>query len=349
MIRLALIGTGSMARIHAERFNEIRGCRICACCDTLPGRARSFADTHGIPRAYESPEEMFDSETLDAVSVVTPDRVHAAVSLAAIERGLHVMCEKPLSDTLEDAVRMEAAAGEKGVLTAVNFSYRNQPATQKAARMVSSGRLGRIMHVEGSYLQSWLTAAYWGDWHTTPAWLWRLSTAHGSMGCLGDIGVHLYDLATFIAGDIAEVDCRLETFSKDVPRIDDYVFDANDSFVSMVRFKGGALGALHSSRWATGHVNSVSLRVFGEEGSLDLDLDRPAPERLRVCIGRKARDKAIWRAVTCPAVPDMYQRFITSIRTGVQGQTGFSGARKVQRCLNASVESDRAKTSIPIK
>ncbi|MFC1607225.1 Gfo/Idh/MocA family protein [Candidatus Latescibacterota bacterium] len=337
MVRIAIIGTGSMAQTHAENFQEIRGCKIVACSDIVPGRASDFADKNDIPASYENTAGMLDCERLDCVSIVTPDHAHCDAVMQAVEHGLHIMCEKPLADNLENAQKMETAAREKGIITAVNFSYRNSPATQKAAKLVASGKIGRVIHVEGSYLQSWLTSKVWGDWRTTDAWLWRLSTRHGSMGCLGDIGVHLYDLASFITGEITDISCKLKTFDKGCGNIGEYVFDANDSFVSMVQFESGAIGTLHSSRWASGHHNTVALRVYGDKGAIDLNLDRDGDE-LRGCIGRKALDTAAWKTITCPKVPNMYQRFITAVRTGKQGQTSFTGALKVQSYLEQSMK-----------
>ena len=346
MVNIAIIGTGRMARVHASNFQKIKGCRLVACCDIAPGQAAEFAQTHGIPAAYEDLAEMLKAEKLDAVSVVTPDSAHCGPVLQCIADGLHVMCEKPLADNIADAKRMAAAAKRKGTITAVNFSYRNSPATQKAAALVADGRLGRILHVEGHYFQSWLSSTtLGGDYRKMPSRLWRLSTRHGSMGCLGDIGVHLYDLAYFVVGPLTEIDCQLATFDKGVKGIDEYVFDANDGFASRVRFKGGAIGALHSSRWATGHSNNVAIRVYGDKGALDLDLDRPEGEKLLGCFGRDTH-KPAWKPVRCPKVPSMYQRFITAIRTGKQGQTSFEGAAAVQNYLDASVRSDKARKPI---
>jgi predicted dehydrogenase len=338
MVRLAIIGTGGMANSHALRFKQIRGCRLLACADIVPGRAKAFAEKHGIPAAYEDAEAMLKREKLDGVSIVTTDRAHAPAALLAVKYGVHVMCEKPLAENLKNAKRMEAAARQKKLLTAVNFSYRNNPATQKAAELVAEGKIGRVIHVEGAYLQSWLVSKAWGDWHTAEAWQWRLSTKHGSAGTLGDIGVHLYDLASFVVGDFSELACKLATFDKGVKRIGPYVFDANDSMVTTVRFKNGALGTLHSTRWATGHNNTVSLRVYGDKGALDLNLDRPAPDTLRMCAGKDV-DKAQWKQVKCPPTPNMYQRFVTSLKTGKQGQTSFAGAVKVQAYLESSAAS----------
>ena len=340
MIRLAIIGTGGMAHAHAQRFQAIKGCRVVACCDVVAGRAEAFAKKFGIPAAYDDAEAMLKKERLDGVSVVTTDRAHAPCALAVIKHGVPVMCEKPLADNLANARRMAQAARQKRLITAVNFSYRNSPATQKAAELVAAGKLGRIIHVEGSYLQCWLVGKGWGDWRKTEAFLWRLSTKHGSAGTLGDIGVHLYDLASFVVGDFAELACELKTFDKGVRRIGPYVFDANDSMITTVRFRNGAIGTLHSTRWATGHNNTVALRVYGTRGGLDLNLDRPAPETLRVCVGADV-DKAKWQPVPCPATPDMYQRFVAALRTGKQGQTSFEGGARVQSYLEHSMISAR--------
>jgi len=338
MIKLAIIGTGRMANSHAGRFKSIRGCKITACCDTVPGRAKAFAEKHGIAQVYEDAGEMLKKEPLDAVSIVTIDKAHAPTALLAIKHGRHVMCEKPLADNLRDARRMMGAARSKKIITAVNFSYRNSPAAQMAAKIVASGKLGRIIHVEGSYLQSWLVGKAWGDWRKSEAWLWRLSTRHGSAGVLGDIGVHLYDFASFIVGSIAALQCELKTFDKGVKRIGPYILDANDSMVALVLFCNGAMGTLHSSRWAAGHVNTVALRVYGDKGGLDINLDHPAPETLRICTGKDV-DKNIWRPVRCPPVPDMYRRFVEAIKNNKQGQASFADGARAQACLDASLKS----------
>jgi predicted dehydrogenase len=339
-IRLAIIGTGGMATAHAGRFNAIEGCQVAACCDIVPGRAKAFAEKFKIPAFYEDAAAMFKAEKLDGVSVVTPDRAHAEAALLALKYGVHVMCEKPLADNLKDARKMAALARAKKRLTAVNFSYRNNPATQKAAELVAAGAIGRVIHVEGAYLQSWLVGSFWGDWRKTDSLLWRLSTRHGSAGTLGDLGVHLFDLACFVAGEFGSLSCVLKTFDKGVKKIGKYVFDANDSVVTTVRFRNGAIGTLHTTRWATGHANTVSLRVYGDKGALDLNLDRPAPDTLKVCLGEDVETR-LWMPVKCPPVPDMYQRFVTALQTGKQGQTGFDGGALIQSYLSAAAESDR--------
>ncbi len=176
MIKLAIVGTGGMAHSHAKAFSAIKGCKLVAACDVVRERAQAFADKHGIPEVYADVDEMLAQSKMDAVSVVTPDAAHAAISLKAIAQGKHVLCEKPLATHYGDAKEMADAARLAGVINIVNLSYRNASAIQKAHQLVQQGALGRIMHVEASYLQSWLSAKHWGDWHSSPAWLWRLST-----------------------------------------------------------------------------------------------------------------------------------------------------------------------------
>ena len=336
MIRIGIIGTGGMARQHARNFKAAVGCRVAACADIVPGKAKAFAETHGIPASYEDYGEMLAREKLDAVSIVTIDSVHAPAALAAIGRGLHVMCEKPLADSVANARKMARAAGRAGIITAVNFSWRNPPASQKAAQIASSGALGELRHIEGHYLQCWLTQ----DWQTSPPLLWRLSSRHGSMGVLGDIGVHILDLVTFIAGDISELACELTIFDKGVKRIGKYVFDVNDSMLTIARFKNGARGTLNATRWAKGCGNSVALRVHGTRGALDLDLERPPEEQLKVSLG-KGLNALKWSAVKCPPAPNQQARFVRAITTGKQGQTSFEGGLKIQEYLEACCKSAR--------
>jgi predicted dehydrogenase len=192
--------------------------------------------------------------------------------------------------------------------------------------------------VEGAYLQSWLSQNAWGDWRTSPAWLWRLSTSHGSKGVLGDVGVHLLDFASFPVGAMTSIDCTLHTFAKAPEnKIGDYVLDANDSAIITARYEGGALGSLRATRWATGHHNSVSLSIFGEEGAIKIDLDKSYKE-LEICKVKK-RAVGAWITLPCGETPNMYQRFITGIRKGVNDQPDFARGAAIQKALDACEQS----------
>ncbi len=339
MIKVAIVGTGGMANGHANSFKAIRGCKLVACCDIIPKSSKAFAEKHGIPHAFSDLDEMLRSVEIDAVSVVTPDGAHKPVSLACIKAGKHILCEKPLALNYKDAKRMADAAKKKGVINMVNFSYRNSSAIQKAAKMVQGGQLGRILHFEASYLQSWLTSNAWGEWRTSPQWLWRLSSKHHSKGVLGDVGVHIVDFAGFPLGDFASVNCKLKTFKK-APRdkIGEYPLDANDSAVMTVETKDGAIGTIHTTRWATGHANSLYLRIHGEKGAIFIDLDKSYTE-LQICRGKDV-DKNGWKTLKCGKTPSMYQRFITSIKTGKNDAPDFARGAAVQKVLDKCFESD---------
>ena len=337
-----------MAATHARSFSGMRGVKLEACCDIDPDRARAFASTWKIPRWYRDSTELLTNEELDGLSNVTPDAMHAPISLAAIARGLAVLCEKPMATTLSDARKMRDAAVRRRAISMINFSYRDSSGVQAAAKLIEAGGIGRVMHVEASYLQSWLVQDIWGDWRTTPKLTWRLSTRHGSAGTLGDIGCHIYDLVGLLCGDIREISCLLRTFAKGVRgnRIGPYILDANDSFISTIELASGGIGTVHATRWATGHYNSLRARVYGDEGAVEVDLDRD-PSSYRLVKGKKAVQGAQWRVVPCKRTPTQYERFIKSIRAGKNDASDFANGAKVQAYLEASVQS--SETGRPVK
>jgi predicted dehydrogenase len=347
-VRLAIIGTGGMANHHARQFATVKGCRIVAACDIDMERARVFAAQHGIPAAYGDAAKMLREEEIDAVSIVTPDAAHMPVSLQCLRAGKHVLCEKPLALNAKDAAKMVAAAKKARVVNMVNFSYRDWPCIQAAAAAVRRGDIGEVRHVEASYLQAWLASKVWGDWRANPSWLWRLSGKHGSKGALGDVGVHIIDYATYPAGPIREVYCRLKTFPK-APgdRIGDYHLDANDSATLNVEFANGALGVIHTTRWAPGHANRLALKICGTLGSIDLDSER-STDSYRVCRGRDL-DRGVWKEVRCKPVPGAYSRFIAAIRSGQSGEPDFARGAEVQRVLDAAFASDAARAPVRVR
>ncbi len=335
-----------MANVHAEQFNKIKGCRLVAACDIDPVRAQAFAAKHGIPSVYSDLKELLAH--CDAVSVVTPDAAHMPVSMECLRAGKHVLCEKPLALTAPDARKMRDAAKKAGVVNMVNFSYRDWPCIQAAASLIHRGELGEIRHVEASYLQAWLSSKAWGDWRTTPAWLWRLSTKHGSKGVLGDVGVHIVDYATFPCGPVAEVFCRLKSFPKAKGnRVGDYVLDANDSAILNIEFANGALGVVHTTRWAGGHNNRLALRISGTKGTLSMDSEL-STTTFRLCKG-SAMDTSTWKEVECKPVLSNYQRFLAAIHGRPVAEPDFARGAEIQEVLDACFKSDEARQPVKIK
>jgi predicted dehydrogenase len=254
--------------------------------------------------------------------------------MAALKAGKHVFCEKPLATDHARAMEMTEAAEAAGLVGMVNLTYRNVPQLQTARQIVTSGEIGEVRHVQGSYLQSWLTGRHWGDWRTEERWLWRLSTAHGSKGVVGDVGIHIIDFATFAIGsDIVAASPRVKTFHK-APRdrIGKYKLDANDSFVTTAELKNGALGTIQATRFATGYANELSVSIFGDKGAVLLKTDGNVSS-LKICKGRDI-DTMTWRDVKCPKVPTTYQRFARAVATGVNGDPDFRRAAEVQKVLD---------------
>lgn len=348
-VRLLIVGTGGMAKNHAEGFAAISGVTLVGGVDTRPAQLAAFQDTHRIAHGFASIDDALQWGEFDAVTNVTPDAAHYATTLPFLAAGKHVLCEKPLATNETAAAEMAAAAAKAGVVNMVNLSYRNVPALQHAAKMVRDGAIGTIRHFEASYLQSWLTQDAWGAWDKESQWLWRLSTAHGSKGVLGDVGIHILDFATFIAGQsVAEMSCRLATFDK-APggKIGDYVLDANDSATMQVVLDNGALGTVAATRFATGHLNDLRLRLYGDKGGLEVQFEK-AVSRLFACLEPDMKT-ATWHEVDCPAVPTIYQRFIAAIRGESAADPTFARGAELQRMLDRAEQSAAQRgLSLPV-
>ncbi|MDG1768796.1 MAG: Gfo/Idh/MocA family oxidoreductase [Yoonia sp.] len=340
MIRVLIVGTGGMANDHAEAYAKMGGVSLVAGVDTDPDRLADFCAKHDIPNGFASVEEAIAWGAFDAASNVTPDGVHRVTTLPLLAVGKHVLCEKPLAANAADADEMAQAAADAGVVNMVNLTYRNVPALIAAAKMVANGDIGEVRHFEAAYLQSWLTQAAWGDWKTESQWLWRLSTQHGSMGVLGDVGVHILDYATFVAGsDAASLSCRLTTFDKaEGNQIGEYPLDANDSMNMHMQLENGAVGVIHASRFASGHLNDLSLRIYGAKGGLDVRFEG-WESRLRACTGDDL-EATKWVDVPTPDVPTNYVRFIDAVRNAEQVFPDFRRGAALQAVLDLAVASD---------
>ncbi|WP_204353990.1 Gfo/Idh/MocA family protein [Yoonia maritima] len=340
MIRVLIVGTGGMANQHAEAYAAMEDVQVVAGVDPNAANLHEFNAKHGITHAFDQVQDALDWGEFDAVSNVTPDAIHHRTTLPFLAAGKHVLCEKPLAANYEDAAEMASAARAAGVVNMVNLTYRNVPALMQAAEMVAAGKIGDVRHFEASYLQSWLTQPTWGDWRTEDQWLWRLSTAHGSMGVLGDVGVHILDYATFAAGsDTARVSCRLKTFHKaENDQIGIYPLDANDSMTMQLELENGAVGVIHASRFASGHINDLCLRLFGTEGGLEVRFENEI-STLRSCIGGDMMTGA-WTDIAPDTIPTNYTRFIDAVRANSVINPDFARGAALQRVLDMAVKSD---------
>ena len=277
-LRLGMVGGGPggfIGAVHriAARLDD-RFELVAAALSSDPARARSAAlDLHIPPdRAYGSFAEMASAERtrkerIDAVSIVTPNHLHHPAAKAFLEAGIHVICDKPLTTTLEDALDLAQIVRRTGLLFAVTHNYTGHPMVRQARQMVADGELGPIRIVQVEYAQDWLstplekTGQKQAVWRTDPA-------QSGPGGSLGDIGTHAFNLASFVTGlKCQELAAELSTF---VPgrRVDDNV-------QIMLRFAEGARGSLWASQVAPGNQNNLRLRVFGEKAGIEWKQEEP--------------------------------------------------------------------------
>ena len=347
-IRLLILGTGGMANTHATNFAGIDGVELVAAVDVDQVRVDAFALRHKIARTFTSLDEAIAWGEFDAVTNVTPDKIHYPTTLKLLAAGKHVLCEKPLAEDYAKADEMAAAAEKSGLVTMVNLTYRNVAEVQKARQMVLAGEIGKIRHIEASYLQSWLVSKAWGDWATESQWLWRLSTKHGSNGVLGDVGIHILDFAGYgAATDVEHIFARLKTFDK-APgnRIGEYDLDANDSFTMTAEFDNGAMGVIHASRWAVGHLNELRLRMHGDKGAIEV-IHTPDGSTLRACLGADI-EKGIWKDIDAGTVLTNYQRFIDAVRAGKTAEPGFRHAADLQKVLDLAMVTEKERRELAV-
>jgi len=345
-MRLLLVGTGGMANHHAENFAKIDGVVLAGAVDVDQSRVTAFAEKHKIAKTFTSIDDAIAWGDFDMVTNVTPDKAHYPTTMALLKAGKPMMCEKPLAENYAKADEMATVVEKAGIINMVNLTYRNVAPLQKAREMVLAGEIGTIRHIEASYLQSWLVSKAWGDWKTESQWLWRLSTGHGSNGVLGDVGIHILDFASYgAATDVDHVYAQLKTFDK-APggKIGEYVLDANDSFTMSVDFRNGALGVIHSSRWATGHLNELRLRMYGEKGGIEV-VHNTEGSNIKACLGANI-ETATWEDVNAGTVPLNYDRFVAAIRAGKQAEPSFRHAANLQKVLDLAIVADKERREL---
>ncbi|MBL1420631.1 MAG: Gfo/Idh/MocA family oxidoreductase [Alphaproteobacteria bacterium] len=335
--RIAIVGTGGMANNHAAAYKLNPDVIIVAGLDMDEALLQKFCDEHDIEHRFTSLDDLLAWGEFDAVSNVTPDKVHYGTTMQILAAQKHVLCEKPLATSYPEAQEMADLAQKMGVVNMVNLSYRDVAAVQKAAQMVAEGAIGEVKHFEASYLQSWLTQPAWGDWKTESQWLWRLSSEHGSKGVLGDVGIHIIDFATYIAGQMPkDMDCKLHTFDK-APnnQIGEYPLDANDSFVMHMQLENNALGTISATRFASGHHNDLRLRIYGDKGGLEVLFEKKI-SRLNACLG-EGLDTETWHEVETPDVETVYQKFVKSIREQKSLEPTFARGAALQKILDQAL------------
>ncbi|TWF52041.1 Gfo/Idh/MocA family protein [Neorhizobium alkalisoli] len=277
-IRLGMVGGGSGAFIGAvhrmaarldDRFELVAGAL-----SSTPEKAMASGQELGLDpsRTYASYKEMAIREArlkdgIEAVSIVTPNHVHYEAAKEFLKRGIHVICDKPLTSNLADAKKLKKAADDSGALFILTHNYTGYPMVRQAREMIANGELGTLRVVQVEYAQDWLTEAV--EQTGAKGAVWRTDPAQsGAGGSTGDIGTHAYNLASFVTG------LSLESLSAD---LDSFVEGRrlDDNAHVMLRFEGGAKGMLWCSQVAPGNENGLRLRVYGTKGGIEWAQENP--------------------------------------------------------------------------
>jgi predicted dehydrogenase len=269
-VRAGLIGCGKIARIHAEALQKLEEADFVACCDQDEARAREMAEKYGVPNVYSDMDEMLRSGTVDVVMVCTPHPVHERVVVAAAEAGVHVLCEKPIAISIEEADRMIDATDRAGVTFGVIFQRRFWPAAQRIRQAIDDGRLGTLTLGECS-VRIWRPQEYFAS----DPWRGKWATEGG--GVLMNQAVHAIDQFIWFMGEPIEVVGRHATL-----RHGAYI-DVEDTAVATVVFEHGALGVIQAAstfqpnfgfrvavHGDTGAAVSVWEKLEGQQGVNDV-------------------------------------------------------------------------------
>jgi predicted dehydrogenase len=279
----AVIGTGFIGTVHVEALRRI-GVQVHGVLGSTPERGAARAMALGVPRAYPSLDALLGDPAVEVVHVTSPNDLHVPQATAVLAAGRHVVCEKPLTLSASESYDLVRSAAATGLVNATNFNLRYYPLNQHAHEVVTSGQIGDVRLVTGRYFQDWLLLE--SDWN------WRLQPERGgALRAIGDIGSHWLDLMTFVTGrrvvavmaDLAtfvrtrrEPTGPVETFStgiagETVPR----EIATEDTASILLRFDGGARGAVNVSQISAGRKNSLQYEIDGSRSSVAWDSEQP--------------------------------------------------------------------------
>lgn len=274
-IRLGMVGGGQGAFIGAvhriaaridDRYDLVAGAL-----SSDPARAEASARDLGLARSYASYDEMARAEAarpdgIEAVAIVTPNHMHAGPAAAFLQAGIHVICDKPLAASREDAEKIAKAVAASNARFFLTHNYTGYPLIRQAREMVAEGRLGTIRVVQAEYAQDWLTEAVEATGNKQAEW--RTDPARAGGGAIGDIGTHAFNLLSFVTGLRATaLSADLQSFGPG-RKVDDNAH-------ILLRFDGGARGMLWASQVAPGNENGLRLRLYGDRGGIEWSQENP--------------------------------------------------------------------------
>jgi len=287
-INVGILGYKFMGKAHSNAYRKLpmffdtaAPINMQVMCGRDAEWVRQSADKFGWAHTETDWETFVARPDVDVVDITAPSNFHKDVAIAAAENGKHIFCEKPLALTTAGAREMLAAAEKNHVKHQIGFNYRFAPAVLLAKKLIDEGKLGKIYHFRGSYLQ---------DFIVDPNFplIWRLDKSVAGSGSHGDLGAHVIDLARFLVGDFARVSGMSKTFIKQRPIVERMIglsgsaaessamgeVTVDDATIFMTEFECGALGVFEATRFANGHKNDLSFEINGSLGSVKFSLER---------------------------------------------------------------------------
>jgi predicted dehydrogenase len=287
-VRIGMIGYKFMGKAHSNAyralpmfFPKVTKPEMKAICGRDAQGVEQAREQFGWESAETDWRKLVTRDDIDVVDINAPSDAHKEIALAAAAAGKHIFCEKPLALNLADSIEMLNAAEKAGIKHMVGFNYRFAPAVQLAKKLISEGRIGKIFHFRGLFLQ---------DWIVDPSFplVWRLQKEIAGSGSHGDLGAHVIDMARFLVGEFQEVIGMSETFVKERPLPSAMTglsakgdkdaplgaVTVDDATVFLARFTGGALGSIEATRFAPGHRCTNSFEINGSKGSIKFDFER---------------------------------------------------------------------------
>ncbi len=285
-IRVGLVGYKFMGKAHSHAYRDVsmffkmKGVPVMrAICGRTEAEVAKAAKVYGWQSYETSWKRLIARDDIDLIDIATPVNLHKDIAISAAKAGKHILCEKPMALSPDEAREMLETVDKAGIKHMIGFNYRRVPALVLAKKLIDEGALGKIYHFRAVYLQ---------DWIVDPDFplVWRLKKEVAGSGALGDLGTHIIDLARFLIGEFDSVTGTMETFIKERPEAS-YVtgltaragekmgeVTVDDAAIAIARFKNGALGSFEVSRFAPGHKNCQRIEINGSRGSLFFDLER---------------------------------------------------------------------------
>jgi predicted dehydrogenase len=269
-LRVAVIGTG-MGRYHMKEFVESPNVKLAAVCDLNREEAVHFGREYGAERILTDVEELWEVPNLNAISIAVPNYLHAPIAIEALRRGLHVLCEKPMATTLQEAKEMVATADEQNKRLMIGMSQRFKPESLALRGMVERGELGEVYYARGTWIRRrGVPVIHFSSGGSMGRGSWFVDKGKAGGGALFDIGVHMLDLTWWLMGNPRPVSVSASSYrnlwNKEFERRG-VPYDVDELSSALVRFEDGAT-AFFDVSWAANQDNEINVRVFGTEAGL---------------------------------------------------------------------------------